>query len=185
MSPDAFLQMGLQLAFYRQVLTFLSFQNYWMQGPVWINVINLWQHDKRIQSFVWLNLNLQHGELCGIAQESVHTRHFLHGCGESVRTVTSDSVAFVKVRSLENSNSKLFHFCVFQTFCLLQAMEHLDTASAETKLHLLRRACISHVEKVKVVTFWNLVSNSLVCEITIYCYPNEWYISFLEIPLLS
>ena len=35
--------------------------------------------------------------------------------------------------------------------CLLaQAMAHLDTASAETKLHLLRRACVTHVELVKV-----------------------------------
>jgi hypothetical protein len=28
-------------------------------------------------------------------------------------------------------------------------MAHLDTASAETKLHLLRRACVTHVELVK------------------------------------
>ena len=57
--------------------------------------------------------------------ESAHTRQFNHGRTETVRIVTSDSVAFVK------------------------AMAHLDQSSAETKLHLLRRACVSHVELLK------------------------------------
>ena len=36
------------------------------------------------------------------------------------------------------------------TDCLRQAMVHLDSAASETKLHLLRRACVTHVELVKV-----------------------------------
>jgi hypothetical protein len=42
----------------------------------------------------------------------------------------------------------------------LKAMAHLDTASAETKLHLLRRACVTHVERVKVTRchFLNIFS---------------------------
>lgn len=83
MSPDAFVQMALLLAYYRK-----------------------------------------HGGM-PMAMESAHTRQFFHGRTELIRTVSSDAVAFVK------------------------AMAHLDTSSAETKLHLLRRACTTHVEKVK------------------------------------
>ena len=82
-SPDAFVQMALQLAYYRL-----------------------------------------HGNLPVIV-ESAHTRQFSHGRTETVRIVTSDSVAFVK------------------------SMVHLDQSSAETKLHLLRRACVTHVELLK------------------------------------
>mmetsp|Transcript_36433 Transcript_36433/g.89733 ORF Transcript_36433/g.89733 Transcript_36433/m.89733 type:complete len:726 (-) Transcript_36433:821-2998(-) len=83
LSPDAFVQMGIQLAYYRM-----------------------------------------HRRLDLIC-ESAHTRQFYHGRTETVRAVTSDSVAFVK------------------------AMTHLDQSAAETKLHLLRRACVTHVELLK------------------------------------
>eukprot|EP00277_Geminigera_cryophila_P010309 CAMPEP_0179409452 /NCGR_PEP_ID=MMETSP0799-20121207/2710_1 /TAXON_ID=46947 /ORGANISM="Geminigera cryophila, Strain CCMP2564" /LENGTH=765 /DNA_ID=CAMNT_0021181133 /DNA_START=101 /DNA_END=2395 /DNA_ORIENTATION=+ len=82
MSPDAFVQMALQLAYYRTT------------GQIHLMV------------------------------ETAHTRQFLHGRTELVRSVSSDSVAFIK------------------------AMAHLDTGAADTKLHLLRRACITHVERV-------------------------------------
>lgn len=65
-----------------------------------------------------------HGSLPMIV-ESAHTRQFNHGRTETVRVVTSDSVAFVK------------------------SMVHLDHTAAETKLHLLRRACVRHVEMLK------------------------------------
>ena len=83
MSPDAFVQMALQLAYYRTTA--------------------------RIDMMA----------------ETAHTRQFLHGRTELVRSITSDSVAFIK------------------------AMAHLDAGAAETKLHLLRRACTTHVEGVK------------------------------------
>jgi len=82
-SPDAFVQMALLLAYYRE-----------------------------------------HQRL-GLCKEGAHTRQFFHGRSENLWTVTSDAVAFVK------------------------AMAHLDVSCAETKLHLLRRACMSHVQRVK------------------------------------
>ncbi|EKX36283.1 hypothetical protein GUITHDRAFT_165783 [Guillardia theta CCMP2712] len=83
MSPDAFVQMALQLAYYR------------LHGCITLST------------------------------ETAHTRQFFHGRTEVVRTVSSDSVAFVK------------------------SMAHLDRSAAETKLHLLRRACVTQVERVK------------------------------------
>jgi len=83
LSPDAFVQLALQLAYYRTTGTI------------------------------------------DLMAESAHTRQFLHGRTELVRSVSADSVAFIK------------------------AMAHLDMGAAETKLHLLRRACVMHVERVK------------------------------------
>jgi hypothetical protein len=57
------------------------------------------QFDDVVQCWCLLLRGGQHGELCTQALESAHTRHFLHGRSESVWAVTSDSVAFVKVRT--------------------------------------------------------------------------------------
>ena len=88
------------------------------------------KHEMSPDAYVQMALQLAHFKLHGesvLTYESAHTRQFLHGRTETVRSCSNEAVAFVRA---------------------MDAMK--SPGDRQTKEYLLRRACTTHVQAVQV-----------------------------------